>query len=157
MLTLVLPALSTYCRTRLRMSPLTKDLWLARWSGFALILADLAIALAYSPALLAVGLVLLSGGCGLAPLLRSLLVALVEPSRVGALNTAVGFLETLGVMVAAPAFAWLLQVGIAWGAGWVGLPFGAAAVVAGVSAVVVFLYRIPGDLERVIVEEDHAG
>lgn len=154
MLTLVLPALSTHCRTRLGMSPLSKDLWLSRWSGAALVLADLVITLSASPLLFAAGLVLLSGGCGLAPLLRSLLNALVEPHHVGMLNTVVGFLETLGIMVAAPVFSWALQVGIEMGGGWIGLPFAAGTLITCVATVMVFAYRIPRELERDIVEED---
>lgn len=157
MLTLVLPALSTHCRTRLGMSPLSKDLWLSRWSGVTLILADLVITFSSSPLLFAAGLVLLSGGCGLTPLLRSLLNALVEPHHVGILNTVVGFLETLGVMVAAPVFSWALQVGIEMGGGWIGLPFAAGTLITCISTAIVFVYRIPKDLERDIVEEDHVA
>lgn len=105
MLTVLLPAISSFCLSTLGMSPLKKDLWLARCSGAVLILADLVITFSYTPALYALGLVLLAGGCGLPPLLRSLLNALVEPHHVGILNTLLGFLDTLGVMVAAPVFS----------------------------------------------------
>lgn len=155
MLTLILPAMSTFCRDRLMMSPLSKDLWLSRWSGFLLILADLVITFSYTPFLYALGLVLLAGGCGLPPLLRSLLNALVEPHHVGLLNTIVGFLETLGIMIAAPIFSWGLETGIELGGGWIGLPFAAATVITCVSTAIVCVYRIPRELERDIVEEDH--
>lgn len=155
MLTLILPAMSTFCRERLLMSPLSKDLWLSRWSGLLLLLADLVITFSYTPLLYAAGLVLLAGGCGLPPLLRSLLNALVEPHHVGLLNTVVSFLETMGVMVAAPVFSWTLRVGIELGGGWLGLPFAVGTAITCVSTAIICVYRIPGDLERDIVEEDH--
>lgn len=97
MLTVVLPASSSFCLRTLGMSPLSTDMWLSRWSGVVLVLADLAIAFSSSPALFGAGLVLLSGGSGLVPLLRSLLNAQVEPHHVGILNTLLGFLDTLGL------------------------------------------------------------
>ncbi|KAJ4413985.1 hypothetical protein N0V82_008195 [Gnomoniopsis sp. IMI 355080] len=157
MLTLILPALSTLCLTRLRMSPLSKDLWLSRWSGLALIIADLLITFAFTPALYTTGLVLLAGGCGLAPLLRGLLNALVEPHHVGILNTVVGILETAGIMVASPIFSWSFQRGMEMGGAWIGLPFAAGTIITCGATVVVWAYRIPVEVEREVVEEDHVA
>lgn len=147
MLTLILPLLSTHLSTRRHLTPLARDLHLSRWSGAVLVLADLVITLSATPLLFALGLVLLAGGCGLPPLLRSLLNALVEPRHVGRLNTAVGFLETLGIMLAAPVFSWAMQSGIELGGGWIGLPFAAATAIACVAAVLVFGYRLPREEE----------
>lgn len=157
MLTFLLPALSTLCLSRLRMSPLSKDLWLSRWSGVALVVADLVLTFAATPALYTAGLVLLAGGCGLGPLLRGLLNALVEPHHVGLLNTVVGILETAGIMVASPVFSWSFQRGMEMGGGWVGLPFAAGAVITGGATMIVWAYRIPEEVERGIVEEDHVA
>lgn len=155
MLTLILPALSTLCLKKLRMSPLSKDLWLSRWSAVLLILADVVITFSATPFLYAGGLVLLAGGCGLSPLLRSLLNSLVEPHHVGILNTLVGFLETLGIMIAAPIFSKALQAGIELGGGWIGLPFAVGTLVTCAATTIVWLYRIPAQLERDIVAENH--
>lgn len=157
MLTFILPAMSTYCLNKLKMTPLSKDLWLSRWSGVLLIIADLVITFSFTPFLYAVGLILLASGCGLTPLIRSLLNALVEPHHVGILNTVVGFLETLGMMIAAPIFSWGLQTGIELGGGWIGLPFAAGTVITCISTAITFAYRIPRDVERDIVEEDHVA
>ncbi|ROV93801.1 hypothetical protein VMCG_08796 [Cytospora schulzeri] len=143
MLTVLLPAISTFCLTTLGMSPLKKDLWLARWSAALIILAELVISLSYTPALYALGLVLLAGGCGLPPLLRSLLNALVEPHHVGILNTLLGFLDTLGVMIAAPIFSQALGKGIQLGGGWIGLPFAAGACIAALATGILWAYRLP--------------
>ncbi|KAL1865867.1 hypothetical protein Daus18300_006979 [Diaporthe australafricana] len=155
MLTVLLPAVSSVCLGKLGMSPLTKDLWLSRWSAVVVIAADLAVALASSPALFGAGLVLLSGGCGLAPLLRSLLNAQVEPHHVGILNTLLGFVDTLGVMLAAPVFSESLNKGIELGGAWIGLPFMAGAVIACFAAGILWVYRIPPQVERSVIEEDH--
>ena len=137
------------------MSPLSKDLWLSRWSGVVLVLADLAIAFSSSPALFGAGLVLLSGGSGLVPLLRSLLNAQVEPHHVGILNTLLGFLDTLGVMIGAPVFGESLHKGIELGGPWIGLPFLAGAVISCFAAGILWLYRIPSQVEARVIQEDH--
>ena len=155
MLTVLLPAVSSFCLRVLGMSPLSKDLWLSRWSAAVLILADLAVALSYSPILFAAGLVLLSGGSGLVPLIRSLLNAQVEPHHVGILNTLLGFLDTLGVMIAAPVFSESLNKGIELGGPWIGLPFLAGAVISCFATGILWLYRIPPHVERSVIQEDH--
>ncbi|KAI3398099.1 hypothetical protein diail_9852 [Diaporthe ilicicola] len=155
-LIILLPAISSLCLRRLGMSPLSKDLWLSRWSAVVLVVADLAIAFSSSPALLGVGLVLLSGGCGLSPLLRSLLNAQVEPHHVGILNTLLGFVDTVGVMVAAPIFSESLNKGIELGGAWIGLPFVAGAIISCFAAGILWVYRIPPQVERRVIEEDHA-
>ncbi|KAJ4386830.1 hypothetical protein N0V93_009728 [Gnomoniopsis smithogilvyi] len=154
-LTFILPALSTFCLARLRMSSLSKDLWLSRWSGLALIIADIVITFSFTPALYTTGLVLLAGGCGLGPLIRGLLNALVEPHHVGILNTVVGILETAGIMVASPIFSWSFQQGMELGGAWIGLPFAAGTLITCGATVIVWAYRIPVEVERGILEEDH--
>lgn len=138
------------------MSPLYTDMWLSRWSGVVLVLADLAIAFSSSPALFGAGLVLLSGGSGLVPLLRSLLNAQVEPHHVGILNTLLGFLDTLGVMIGAPVFSQSLRKGIELGGPWMGLPFLAGAVISCFAAGILWLYSIPPLVETSVVQGDHA-
>lgn len=155
MLTVLLPAISSLCLSQLNMSPLSKDLWLSRWSGVVLVLANLAIALSSSPALFGIGLVLLSGGSGLVPLLRSLLNAQVEPHHVGILNTLLGFLDTLGIMVGAPIFTESLHKGIELGGAWIGLPFLAGAVISCVAAGILWIYRILPQVEMSVIQEDH--
>lgn len=155
MLTILLPAISSFCLKTLGTSPLSKDLWLSRWSGAVLILANLSIAFSSSPAFFGIGLVLLSGGCGLVPLIRSLLNAQVEPHHVGILNTLLGFLDTLGIMVGTPIFTESLHKGIELGGPWIGLPFLAGAVISCVAAAILWLYRIPPQVERSVIEEDH--
>lgn len=155
MLIFILPALSTLCLTRLHLSPLSKDLWLARHSGLALILADTVLTFSATPALYTAGLVLLAGGCGLGPLLRGLLNALVEPHHVGIMNTVVGILETAGIMVGSPVFSWSFRKGMEMGGGWIGLPFAAGTLITCGATAIVWVYRIPGEVERGIVEEDH--
>ena len=154
MLTVLLPAVSSICLRQLNMSPLSKDLWLSRWSGVVLVLADLAIAFSSSPVLFGAGLVLLSGGSGLVPLLRSLLNAQVEPHHVGILNTLLGFLDTLGVMIGAPVFSESLHKGIELGGPWIGLPFLAGAAISCFAAGILWVYRIPPQVETSVIQEN---
>lgn len=70
------------------------------------------------------------------------------------LNTVVGILEAMGIMVGSPVFSWGFRKGMEMGGGWVGLPFAAGTVITAGAAVVVWGYRIPGQVEREIVEDD---
>lgn len=97
---------------------------------------------------------LLAAGCGLPALLRSVLNALVAPQQIGVVNTLVGFLETVGLMVAAPVFSAAMSSGMEMGSGWVGLPFAVGTGISAVAAGIVWVYRIPEEVKREVVEED---
>lgn len=54
-LAVLLPAASSFCQNVLKMSPLSKDLWLSRWCGVALVVADLLVAFSFTPWIFTVG------------------------------------------------------------------------------------------------------
>ena len=85
----------------------------------------------------------MSGGSGYANLLRSLLNGLVEPHHVGVMNTLVGFIDTIGLMVFSPLLSQALRSGLNLGGVWIGLPFMCAAVMFTMSTAIVFAFRLP--------------
>lgn len=139
----ILPAVSLFCLKVLKMSPMSKDLWLSRWSGVLLIIGALFIAFAASPFLMAIGLIFMSAGSGYASLLRSLLNSLVEPHHVATVNTLIGFIDTVGLMVISPVLSQALRTGVNLGGAWIGLPFMVASLLFIVSTGVVFAFKLP--------------
>lgn len=85
----------------------------------------------------------MAGGAGFNVTLRSVLNALVEPHHVGMLNTLMGLMETIALMVAAPVFAEALRTGINLGGPWMGLPFMCAALISSIACFVIFSFHVP--------------
>ncbi|KAK3949895.1 major facilitator superfamily domain-containing protein [Pseudoneurospora amorphoporcata] len=131
---------STSGRTRFHLAPfsaLKKDLALARTSSLLLTSGCLLIALASSRSSLTAGMVLFALGSGLGSTIRSLLNALVDEQHMGLVNSVVGWLEMVGIMVAGPVLAEGMSEGLRRGGGWVGLPFWmAGGLLAGASGLV---------------------
>ncbi|KAK9777815.1 putative Major facilitator superfamily domain-containing protein [Seiridium cardinale] len=136
-LIIVLPALSQFLLTKPKVSPIRKDVWIARITGLAGILGSLLIALSSTPGLLIPGLVIFALSGGMLGVLRSLLSSMVEPRHMGTLNSLIAVLEMVGLMIAGPSLFWSLRLGIEWGGGWSGLPFFCAAAMLSVSTAVV--------------------
>ncbi|KAK3693676.1 major facilitator superfamily domain-containing protein [Podospora appendiculata] len=144
----LLPAAGWLCISYLDMSSLSKDIWLARISGIIQIMGCLIIALAGNGHVLFVGLVWFGLGSGLPALIRSLVNSMVEEHHIGIANTLVGFMETIGLMIAGPILAESLTLGSALGGVWVGLPFLVAAMLFSVATLIVWLFRLPGGSAR---------
>ncbi|KAK0656265.1 major facilitator superfamily domain-containing protein [Cercophora newfieldiana] len=139
----LLPLAGRFCVTRLGMSAMSKDLWLARLSGVFGVLGCLVIAVASNGNLLCVGLVWLSLGSGVSQLTRSLLNSLVEEHHVGIVNALLSIMEQVGVMLAGPLLAKSLSLGMNLGGPWIGLPFIVAALFLAISTAIVFVFRLP--------------
>ncbi|CCC07670.1 unnamed protein product [Sordaria macrospora k-hell] len=119
------------------LSPLKKDLALARTSSLLLTSGCLLIAFASTRVSLTAGMVLFAVGSGVGSTLRSLLNALVDEEHMGLVNSVVGWLEMVGIMVAGPVLAEGMSEGLRRGGGWVGLPFWiAGGLLAGASGLV---------------------
>jgi len=137
----LLPFASWFCMTRLGMSGITKDIWLARISGLLSIVGALVIAAAVNGYILSVGLVWLSLGGGISQLTRSLLNSLVEEHHLGVVNSLVAFMEMTGLMMAGPVLAKSLSIGMQWGGPWIGLPFLIAAGFLAIATAILFVFR----------------
>lgn len=70
--------------------------------------------------------------------------SLVEAHHVGTLNSLIGFMENVGLMIAGPTLSEALRIGIDLGGPWIGLPFLCAALLFSVSTAVVWAFRMPG-------------
>lgn len=151
-LLVVLPAMSWFCIQRLGMDSVSKDLWLARWSGIVYIIGSLIIACAVNGTVFSVGLAWYALGSGMLAMLRALVNAVVEEHHVGILNSLIGFTEVLGMTFAGPALAESLRVGLERGGAWVGLPFFLSAVLFTISTVVVWLFRLPQNKRGLVGE-----
>lgn len=143
LLAVILPAISWLCVNRLKMTGMSKDLWLARISGVVQTLGALMIAFSVNGYMLAGSVVVYAGGGGLSSLVRSLANALVEEHHVGILNSLVGFLEMVGVMIAGPLLAKAMKLGLQWKGPWIGLPFMVSAFLFGLSTLILWAFRIP--------------
>lgn len=76
--------------------------------------------------------------------LRSLLSNMVEPRYLGTMNSLLGILEMVGLMIAAPSLFVSLRYGFELGGDWIGLPFICAAAMISLSTAMVFLLPISG-------------
>ncbi|UDD57290.1 hypothetical protein AFCA_004794 [Aspergillus flavus] len=123
-LSLALPWLSKLLLRKQR--PASKDLTLARFSAALAAVGALGMA-ASQIRLVLFGLVLQSLGAGLGPLCRSLAISHVAPQNTSKLNTLIGIVETVSMLFAGPALAWLFEMGMKLGGLSLGLPYFALA------------------------------
>lgn len=74
--------------------------------------------------------------------LNSLLPSLAGPERTGALYSLMAVLDSIGMMVAAPATAAFFKIGLRLGGVWIGLPYILSGILMTMSTVVLFGVRI---------------
>lgn len=74
--------------------------------------------------------------------LRSLLSNMVEPRYLGTMNSLVGILEMIGLMIGAPALFASFRLGFELSGDWIGLPFTCAAVMIALSTSIVFFLPV---------------
>jgi hypothetical protein len=91
---------------------------------------------------LPVGLVVFAFNGGMAAVIHSLLSSLVEPHHFGTLNSLIGVLEMVGLMVAAPSLFQSLRLGLELGGAWIGLPFFIAAGMISVSTGIIWFFPV---------------
>lgn len=123
-LSLALPWLSKLLLRKHR--PASKDLTLAQFSAALAAVGALGMAASQIRLVLS-GLVLQSLGAGLGPLCRSLAISHVAPQDTSKLNTLIGIVETISMLFAGPALAWLFGMGMKLGGLSLGLPYFALA------------------------------
>lgn len=76
------------------------------------------------------------------PVLRSLLSNMVEPRYLGTMNSLLGILEMIGLMVGAPALFASFRRGFEIGGDLIGLPFICAAAMIALSTCIVWLLPV---------------
>ncbi|PMB65362.1 hypothetical protein BM221_008718 [Beauveria bassiana] len=141
-LMVVLPA-TAWALDRRGRSPLQRDLFLARVSAVFAFLGTTLIAFAPVGWLCMLALVIYSFASGFSPLFRSILSIIVEPHTIGALNTVIATIESIMGLISAPTLAWLFNRGMDLGGVWIGLPFMFTALLAALSTLGVFAFKLP--------------
>lgn len=141
---------------RARVSPLAKDLLLARCCIVVTVIGTFGIALAATPAVLFAFLPLFAFLEGFNASVKSLLAQLAGSDRTAILFTAVGVLENVGILLAGPAIAGTFSVGLRWGEQWYGLAFMVAGLMFSVAAMIVLIIRISHQ-DKVEQNCDEAG
>lgn len=139
---LILPFATQVLLARFGLSPLLKDLWLARGGIVTLIIGAFCIGLANSSPLLVFGLIIYSLGYGYGPAVRGLVVTMAEGRQTGLLFTSMSLLESIGLLVAGPLLAATFKVGMGWGSVWIGLPFISAGLCLLCAAAIVLVIRV---------------
>jgi hypothetical protein len=148
---IVLPLSGRIMTGWLRLSPISKDLWLARSSAFLLAVGSLIIGFADITPILILGLSLYALGSGYNLLVRSILAS-VGAANSGIIFTTISLFENIGGLVAGPLLATSFNAGLGWGGWWIGLPF----IVAGClysAAVVLIACATLSALEPSVSEE----
>ncbi|OAP62555.1 hypothetical protein AYL99_01782 [Fonsecaea erecta] len=143
----ILPAIASFALRRIGAAPL-RDLLLARGSIIFLLLGTIVLFLSATPALMIIGIILFTLGTGFAPTARSLVTSLVESqciettSDIGRLYALISVMEGVGALVAALGMSWALRFGLHLGQAWLGLPFGFAAILFAVVAIITFSIKV---------------
>jgi MFS family permease len=129
LLSVGLPLFNRLLDRRRTQSAYTKDLLISRLSVALFAIGSLAIALAPSVSLVALGIIIFALGSGFPPAARSLATSFVRQDETGLLYTALALTQTIGGLTAGPvlalSFEWALNH---LGREWTGVPF---AIVAG--------------------------
>jgi hypothetical protein len=99
-----------------------KDRLLAQGSAFALAAGFLLLAGTNMP-IVTSGLIVKTLGAGLPSMCRSLAAYHTTGQNTSKLQTVIGITETIGLLVAAPALAWMFSIGMKLGGVWMGLPY----------------------------------
>jgi MFS family permease len=133
-----------------------KDLWLARASCVLATFGAFTIGLAGEPAVMSVGLGLMTLGSGYNLVVRSLLASTVEKNHVGTMYTVIGTIETVGILVSGPLLAITFRVGMEVDGGWLGLPYIVAGLLLSLAAVTVCLVRVSRlEPQQADMDRDH--
>lgn len=129
-------------------SPLQRDVFLARASSIFAFLGAIFIAFAPVGWFCVLALIVYSFSCGFSPLFRSILSIIVEPHTIGALNTVIATVESIVGLISSTPLAWMLNRGMDLGGVWIGLPFMFTALLAALSAMGLFVFRLSPSFTR---------
>lgn len=135
---IILPVINQLLTKAPSLTPLMKDLWLARGSILLLVIGSFGLGLAPTSSTMIANLVLYSLGSGYGAAIRSLLTAAVHGEHTGMLYAMMSLLENAGSLIAGPLLALIFRLGLVWGGIWIGLPFIGAGLLFSLAAAIVF-------------------
>lgn len=101
-----------------------------------------------------IGVVILSLGSGYLASLRSLANALSAQSRVGLLNSQIGFVTGIGSLVAGPSMAAAFQRGMDLDGLWSGFPYIIAAVLFLIATALAWFIDVASDVHEPVPSPD---
>lgn len=128
--------------SRFRMTVAQKDLALAQFSALAITIGAVLLGGSNVPTVIS-GIVIATLGDGLSPLCRSLATSFVDSRHTSSLYVLIGVVETIGMIFAGPALAWLFTMGMKLKGLWLGMPYFWLAGISGIAAIGLFFVRIP--------------
>ncbi|KFG83653.1 hypothetical protein MANI_015986 [Metarhizium anisopliae] len=140
--TTILPLTSQLLLRKLSLSPVHKDVWMARASAMFLLLGAFCLGLAPTLETFLSSLVIFTVGIGYNLILRSLIASYAKDDKTGLMFTAISVSEGLGGLIAGPIMAMLFRVGLNLGRAWIGLPFLFAGLLFSTSTLIVFLVPV---------------
>jgi hypothetical protein len=120
-----------------------RDLLLAKYSFYSILIGFLTLGFAPSIAVFLLGLMILAIGSGYNSLVRSLMSLYVDEKYLSRLFSLVGMVEIIGSLFGAPMMAGLLTVGMRLGGEWIGLPYYGLAGLCGVCIGILWFVRLP--------------
>ncbi|OAQ96025.1 hypothetical protein LLEC1_07841 [Akanthomyces lecanii] len=118
-----------------------KDKILAQASAFALVVGFALLAAGPNIGVVVAGLIVKTLGGGLSSLCRSLATAHTTPDNTAKLQTVIGIITTVGMLVAAPTLAFLFSLGMRLGGVMIGLPYAAMTFYLAVTALALCFVR----------------
>ncbi|KAN0099811.1 MFS general substrate transporter [Hyaloscypha variabilis] len=154
MLLVALPGISSLLlSSKFRMTVPKKDLALAQFSILAITIGALLAGGNNVPTVIS-GIIIGTLGDGISPLCRSLATSFVDSRHTSSLYVLIGVVETIGMMYAGPALAWLFTTGMKMKGLWLGLPYFWLATLSGLSTLGLCFVKLPK--ESVKFEEEDA-
>lgn len=161
MLLVTLPVISKLLLSpSFRMTVARKDLALAQFSVLAIAIGSLLMGGSNVPTVVS-GVVIVTLGDGLSPLCRSLATSFVDSQHTSSLYVLIGVVETIGMIYAGPALAWLFTIGMKLNGLWLGLPYFWLASIAALTMIGLCFVRLPAgapklDETEAIIDEDES-
>ncbi|KID94349.1 Major facilitator superfamily, partial [Metarhizium majus ARSEF 297] len=140
--TTILPLTSQLLSRKLSLSPVHKDVWMARASATFLLLGAFCLGLAPTLETFLSSLVIFTVGIGYNLILCSLIASYAKDDKTGLMFTEIPVSEGLGGLIAGPIMAMLFRVGLNLGRAWIGLPFLFAGLLFSTSTLIVFLVPV---------------
>ncbi|POR39544.1 Uncharacterized protein TPAR_00264 [Tolypocladium paradoxum] len=155
-LLIALPALSLLLMSPsmpFRLSPLRKDLILARLSMLLMTCGTLLMAGGTVQVVIA-GQLIITLGDGFISLCRSVMTSFVDNQHASTLYTLISIVETVGSCAAGPALAWLFSTGMKLGNGWEGLPYVGISALCALMTLLLLFVRVAAEARRTGAQEE---
>ncbi|EED22323.1 MFS multidrug transporter, putative [Talaromyces stipitatus ATCC 10500] len=149
-LLVILPILSSFLSRTLHYAPVTKDLYIARFSAASGVLGYLMVSIASSAPILLMGTLFMSFSIPFVYSVISVATSFVpSQNQIATLYAAMSVSISIGGVVASPMFAGLYAVGMQLGVEWSGLPFAVGSGLLLLTLVPILYIKVQTQLEDI--------